>query len=76
MVFSDLVLLILDAVASPIIFSGESWLDPSVGLSIMVSGMLKDPSSFNVWTAEIPRFADFGILVRTASRVKFTQQHE
>ena len=46
-------------------------MDPSVGLPIMVAGMLKDPSSSDVWTDEILRFMKFGISVRTVFRVKF-----
>ena len=71
---SGLVQLILAAVALPIRLQGGRQLDTLVGLPIIVVGMLKDLSSSDMRTDEIPRFMKFGLLVRTASRVKFTQQ--
>ena len=51
-------------------------MDLLVGLKILVTGMLKDLSSYDVWTDESPIFMDFGLLVRRASRVTFTQQRK
>ena len=38
--------------------------------------MLKDLSSSDAWTDESPRFINFGLLVKTASRVNFIQQRK
>ena len=46
------------------------------GLPTLVAGVLKDPSSSDVWKAGIPEFMNFGNLVPTALHVKFTLQRE
>ena len=46
------------------------------GLPTLVAGVLKDPSSSDVWKAGSPEFMNFGNLVPTALHVKFTLQRE
>ena len=66
----------LSTVNLPIQWPGGIQLDPSAGITVMVVRMKMDPSSSNVGTDESPIFMKFGILVRTASRVRFIRQRK
>ena len=54
----------------------RSKLEPSVGVPILVVGMKTDLSLSDVRRDAIPRFMEFGILVKRASLPKLIQQRK